>query len=60
MMSDRKGDPLKKPPECGIRDGRGASWDCPHLKEVGGGFEGERYKCEVCGEYFYLDYEEMK
>lgn len=38
-MSDRKGDPAKQPPECKMREtGR-----CPHLKETGGGFEGERY-----------------
>lgn len=33
---------------------------CPNMKEVGGGFEGERYRCDVCGEGYYLDYEDMK
>lgn len=33
---------------------------CPHLKEIGGGFAGERYSRKICGEYFFLDYEEMK
>lgn len=54
-MPDRKGDPAKQPPEC-----KGGSMSCPNLKETGGGFEGERYDCEVCGEHFFLDYEDMK
>lgn len=55
-MADRKGDPAKQPPECTMRtDGK-----CPHLKDAGGGFEGERYACEICGERYFLDYEEMK
>lgn len=33
---------------------------CPHMKEVGGGFDGERYRCDRCGESYYLDYEEMR
>lgn len=24
------------------------------------GFDGERYRCEVCGESYFLDSEEMK
>ena len=54
-MTDRKGDPSKQPPEC---HGDGVNV-CPHLKEVGGGFDGERYRCDVCGESFFLDYDEM-
>lgn len=55
-MTDRAGDPNKQPAECkavGVTR-------CPNMKETGGGFEGERYRCEVCGESYYLDYEDMK
>lgn len=42
----------------------GGHWtaDCPHLKETGGGFEGERYRCQRdgCGYSYFLDYEDMK
>lgn len=55
-MPDRKGNPAKQPPEC---HGDGVNV-CPHLKEVGGGFDGERYRCDVCGESFFLDYDEMR
>lgn len=34
--------------------------DCPNMKEVGGGMEGERYRCAVCGKSYFLDYEDMK
>jgi hypothetical protein len=55
-MADHKGDPAKQTADCTVnKDGR-----CPNLKETGGGFEGERYRCEVCGESYFLDYEEMK
>ena len=53
-MADRKGDPAKQPPECK------ASGQCPHLEETGGGFEGERYDCKVCGEHYFLDYVDMR
>ena len=56
-MSDRKGDKSKQPPECKVDEKGGY---CPHLKETGGGFEGERYRCERCGESYFLDYEDMK
>lgn len=66
-MSDRKGDPAKQPPECTPvftpfpgETNRGTWSQCPNLKETGGGFEGERYRCEVCGESFFLDYDEMR
>jgi len=57
-MSNRKGDKSKQPPNCRPED-----WSanpCPNMKEVGGGFEGEQYRCLVCGEAFYLDYDEMR
>ena len=56
MMADREGDETKKPDICkasGITR-------CPNMKETGGGFDGERYRCEVCGATYYLDYEEMR
>ena len=55
-MADRKGDPTKQPAECQ----RSKTRDCPHLKETGGGFDGERYDCKVCGEHYYLDYDDMR
>ena len=54
-MTDRPGDKSKQPPECDDVNDR-----CPNLKETGGGFEGERYRCEVCGKSYFLDYEDMK
>ena len=34
--------------------------DCPNMREDGGGMEGERYRCAVCGDSYFLDYEDMK
>ena len=34
--------------------------DCPNMKEVGGGMEGERYWCALCSKGYFLDYEDMK
>lgn len=45
-------------PACGLD--RPSYHDCPNMKEVGGGFDGERYRCDVCGKGYFLDYEEMK
>lgn len=53
-MADYDGDPTKKPTEC-INVTR-----CPNMKETGGGFEGERYRCDVCGASYYLDYDDMR
>lgn len=41
---------------------KGGYWtpQCKNLKEDGGGMEGERYECEVCGYSYFLDYEEMR
>lgn len=43
---------------CGLADP--SSRDCQNMKEVGGGFEGERYHCAICGKGYFLDYEDMK
>lgn len=53
-MTDIKGDKTKQPSEC-KEDTR-----CPNMEECGGGFEGESYRCKVCGASFFLDYEDMK
>jgi hypothetical protein len=53
---DRKGDKSKQPNNCMVdHDNR-----CPNLKEVGGGMQGERYRCDVCGESYFLEYDEMR
>lgn len=46
------------PKPCGLIDP--SYHDCSNMKEVGGGFEGERYRCAVCGKGYFLDYEDMK
>lgn len=70
----REGDKTKQPPECEPRfipfgpdnprrpgdPGEGRWTQCPNLYEAYGGFEGERWKCDVCGKSYWLDYEEMK
>ena len=53
-MGDKKGDETKKPKECTDET------RCKNMKELGGGFDGERYRCDICGASYYLDYEEMK
>lgn len=65
-MADCKGDDSKRPIECG----RHPMYDdenprpprsCPHLKEMDpNNMDGETYDCKVCGEHFYLDYDEMR
>ena len=47
-----------QPKQCGLADP--SSRDCQNMKEVGGGIDGERYRCSVCGKRYFLDYEEMK
>ena len=35
--------------------------ECPNLKETNpNDMRGERYRCDVCGYSYYLDYEDMK
>lgn len=62
-----KGDKSKQPPYCesrftpSQRDPRLGVWSrCPNLKEDGGGMAGERWSCAVCGESYFLDYDEMR
>jgi hypothetical protein len=59
----RYGDESKKPVECEYKESAKHGLldaHCPNLKEVGGGMSGERYRCDLCGYSFFLDYEEMK
>jgi hypothetical protein len=45
----------RRPPECG-----GDKVNvCPNLKCTHEGFDGERYRCEVCGESYFLSYDDM-
>jgi hypothetical protein len=69
-------DPAKQPPECKsvfvpfseespktVWDGPNATgrWtQCPNLKTTYEGFDGERWRCEVCGKSYFLDYEDMR
>lgn len=58
-MSDRKGDPAKRPPECGRRNGEWGA--CNYLKETSSNtdMDGETYHCDRCGEHYRLYYEDM-
>lgn len=55
-MADIKGDPNKQPDECRASH----QIKCPNLKCAYEGMDGERYRCEVCGESYFLDYDEMR
>ena len=33
---------------------------CKNMRCTYDGMDGERYRCDVCGESYFLDYEEMK
>lgn len=67
-MSDRKGDPSKQPPECksvftpipNHPQGLGHWSRCQNIKETYSGMDGERYGCDVCGESYFLDYDDMR
>jgi hypothetical protein len=54
-VADHKGDKGKQPPEC--NDG---STSCPNIKNTYESMSGERWRCEVCGESFWLDYDDMQ
>ena len=56
MARNKRGDDNLKTDEC-LKIG---SSKCENMRETGGGFDGEQYECSVCGECYYLDYEEMK
>ena len=45
-------------PPCGLE--RPNAHTCPNMKEVGGGMDGERYRCAVCQKGYFLDYDEMR
>jgi hypothetical protein len=67
-MADHEGDPSKQPPGCksvftpiqNHPQGLGHWSKCPNLKETGGGMDGERWSCGVCGKSYWLDYDEMR
>jgi len=55
---DTEGDKNKRPPECKTEIDL---FKCPHLIERNlTDMHGERYRCDVCGKSFYLDYDEMR
>ena len=55
-MSERKGDLAKQTADCTVeQDGK-----CPNLKNPYNGMDGERYRCDVCGESYFLDYDDMR
>jgi transposase-like protein len=58
-MADREPDPKRQPESCKAF-GDMYYRRCQNMKEAGGGFSGERYRCEVCGAGYYLNYEDMK
>lgn len=47
---------LERTPEC-LRLGVD---QCPNMVCTYEGMDGERYRCKVCGESYFFDYEEMK
>jgi hypothetical protein len=67
-----EGDKSKQPPECEPRFtphpeprprgavGQGVWSRCQNLNETGGGMDGERWSCEICGKSYWLDYDEMR
>lgn len=59
-MTDQEkseGDPIKRPPTCMTATMPTA---CPHIKCVYEGYDGERWSCDLCGQSFYLDYDDMR
>lgn len=61
-VSEGKAEPVAQPVKSKPSSARceKPSGRCPNVEEVGGGFEGERYRCAVCGYSYFLDYEDMK
>ncbi len=58
-MTYRKGDPAKQPEGC--KPEMYSNNPCPNLTERNPtDMSGETYRCDVCGEYVYLDYDEMR
>ena len=62
-----EGDPTKQPPECesvftpSEDNPRLGTWStCPNIVCTYEGMDGERYRCDVCGKSYFLDYEDMK
>ena len=55
-MADHKGDPAKQPSKCTININN----RCPHIENTYNGMDGERYRCKLCGESYFLDYDEMR
>lgn len=54
---DRKGKILKQADTQWCNNG---STQCPKIKCVYEGWDGERWRCDHCGETFYLCYDDMK
>lgn len=67
-MADHEGDATKQPPNCkpvftpipNHPQGLGNWSQCPNLKNTYEGMDGERYRCEVCGKSYFLDYDDMR
>ena len=55
---DLSGADLRPARPCGIASP--SYHECSNMKEVGGGMEGERYRCAICSKGYFLDYEDMK
>lgn len=51
---DIKGDKEKQPVECD------EDTKCPNIKCVYEGWDDETWRCDVCGAYFKIYYEEMQ
>ena len=56
-MADVEGDPSKRPTTCMTAT---MPTSCPHIKCTYEGFDGERWRCDLCGQSFYLDYDDMR
>ena len=52
-----EGNPAKQHPDCDID---GTPPRCPCIKCTYEGMDGERYRCERCGESYFLDYDNMR